>query len=84
MRIALLCLLLAGCATTQAPPIISPAPAAQVVVKTVCLPLKAYAPDQELALGRALAALTADNPLVQAMADYGAMRAADRAACADR
>jgi hypothetical protein len=58
--------MLAGCATTPA-------------VRSQCLPLKTYTPAQEKALADALAALPADSPLAGAMADYGALRAADRA-----
>lgn len=78
MRAAVLCLPLAGCATA-APPVISAAPAAQVVVRAVCPPLRSYSPAQEKALGAAVAALPADSPLVAAIADYGSLRAAVRA-----
>lgn len=65
-------LFLAGCATT--PP---PTP----VTVTACLPMAVYSPAQEKAAGDALAALPPANPLATFMADYGALRAADRAAC---
>lgn len=80
MRAVLLCLLLAGCASA---PVISARPAPEVVVKTVCPPIRSYSPDQQKALGAAVAALPADSPLVGAMADYGAIRAAVRACAAN-
>lgn len=67
---SLFAIFLTGCATT--PPPTPPA-------TTVCLPLKAYSATQELALSVEVAALAPSSALVQAMADYGAMRAADRA-----
>lgn len=54
-----------------------PLPLPQTTV--VCPPLKAYGLDQEKALAQALAAVPAGSPLVGAMADYGALRAAVRA-----
>jgi hypothetical protein len=73
MRAAILaCLLLCGCATQQAPKPVA-------VTTTVCVPLKTWTPAQEAAMADALQALEPANPLVGAMTDYGAMRAADRA-----
>lgn len=53
-------------------------------VQTICLPLKPYTAAEQLALAGALASLPETSPLVGAMADYGAMRAADRACLASR
>ena len=53
------------------------APAVTVTVS--CPPLKTYALADERALGAAVAALPPGSPLIGAMADYGALRAADRA-----
>jgi uncharacterized lipoprotein YmbA len=66
-----LALILAGCAT----------PGAVVVT---CLPLRAYTPAEQDALADALAAVPSNSPLVGAMADYLAMRDADRACLAGR
>lgn len=73
-RAALICVLLAGCASEPAVP-----PVPKPVAAVTCLPLATYSPAQETALGGALAALDPANPIVSAMGDYGAMRAADRA-----
>lgn len=59
-------LLFGGCATHPA-------------AVPACPPVKAYSAAQEKALGAAVAALPPDSPLVGAMADYGAERAALRA-----
>lgn len=67
-----------SCASIE-PPATSGGSAAQVVVKIVCPPIPTYTPTQERALGAAVAALPATSPLVGAMADYGAVRAAVRA-----
>lgn len=80
--IGILCLtaiteILTGCAATM--PVIAESPASQVVVKTVCPPIPTYTRAQEQALGAAVAALPVTSPLVSAMADYGAVRAAIRA-----
>lgn len=64
--------MVAGCAIQN-----TPKPVA--VTTTICIPLVAYTPAQEAAMADALQVLDPTNPLVQAMADYGAMRAADRA-----
>jgi hypothetical protein len=55
-----------------------------VAVKTVCVPLKAYTAEFETALASQLDAIGLEDgdPLIIAMADYGAMRAADRACLA--
>lgn len=66
-------LTLTACATT-APPVIA--------VKRVCLPQIAYSPAQEKAAAAALAALPPDSPLVALVADYGAVRAANRSCIA--
>jgi hypothetical protein len=63
-------LVLTACATK---------PVSAPVVAASCPALKSYTPAQEAALGSALALLPPDNPLVGAMTDYGALRAADRA-----
>jgi hypothetical protein len=65
--------LLCACQTTTA-------------VKTVCPPLKAYTAEFETALASQLDAigLSDGDPLIIAMADYGAMRAADRACLSAR
>lgn len=47
-----------------------------------CLPLKAYSPADQLAIGAALSAVPDDAPLAQAMIDYEHMRDADRACLA--
>lgn len=61
------CIALCGaCATTPA-------------VRQQCLPMKTYTLAQEQALAGALRALPGDSPLVRAMADYGQLRAANRA-----
>lgn len=79
MRAALLaCLFLTGCATA-APAVISSQPATVTVVKVSCPPLKDYSAAQEKALGAAVAELMAGSPLIQAMTDYAALRAAIRA-----
>lgn len=68
--------MLIGCATrpAQLPP---PAP----VSAPVCLPLKAYTPDQQKALAAQLKTIPADSPLAQAIVDYERMRDSDRAVC---
>jgi len=71
IRTVLICILLAGCATT--------APLPQAPAKPACLPLTFYTPAEETALGAALGELTDGNPLISGWADYGKMRAADRA-----
>lgn len=63
--LALFCL--SGCATAPSP------------VKTLCLPLKPYTATEQQAMADALDALPPGSPLSAAMADYAAMRAADRA-----
>ena len=63
-------LLLSGCATTN-PPV--------VAVKTMCLPLKAYTPEEQKAAAQALAALPPDSPILGMIEDYKAMRDSDRA-----
>ena len=68
MRALILCLLLAGCASA---PVIQPV--------TICLPMRDYSTDDQKALGAAVAQLEATNPIVSALLDYEAMRAADRA-----
>ena len=65
---------LSACASMTAPP--------TVAVQTVCLPQKSYTPAQELAMASAVAALPADSLIVTMIADYGAMRAANRACVA--
>lgn len=55
-----------GCATAPA-------------IHQQCLPMKTYTAAEEHALAGAVRALQADSPLVGAMADYGALRAANRA-----
>lgn len=75
--IILAALLLSGCATAGSAP---PVTAQQAtVVKTICLPLKAYAEPQEKAVAAELQKLPADDPLAGFVTDYGQMRAADRA-----
>ena len=64
---------LAGCATMPPTP---------TVATRVCIPVVEYTPAQEQALAIALEDLAGGSPLVTAMTDYGAMRAAARAACA--
>jgi len=64
----LLFVLSAGCATVP-------------TVKTVCPPLTPYTAAQEQQLAVEIAALPPGSVLVQAMGDYGAMRAAVRKAC---
>lgn len=59
-------LLLSACSTVPA-------------VHTQCVPVKAYSADQEKALAAAVVALPPGSALIEAMADYGAMRAAARA-----
>jgi len=72
-----------GCAQTMtSPPVISARAAPEVVVKVVCPPLKTYSAEQQKALGAAVAALPADSPLVSAIVDYAALRAAVRACAA--
>lgn len=61
------------CASDSQPPMPQP------VAKVTCLPLKVWTPDEEAAMGAALAGLPTDSPLVQGFEDYGAMRASDRA-----
>ena len=63
-----------GCAMTGPA---KPLPAAAVTVS--CPPLKSYSAADQKALAAALTALAPDSPLVGAMADYGALRAAVRA-----
>ena len=67
--------LLSGCAT---------APPASPVTVVTCLPLKSYTAIEEQALATALEALQAGDPFIQAMTDYGQMRAADRACIASQ
>lgn len=51
-------------------------------IRSQCLPMKDYSAAQQQALAAALAAVAPDSPLVGAMADYGALRAANRACAA--
>jgi hypothetical protein len=48
-------------------------------VRQQCLPMKTYTAAQEAAMSRALLRLAPDDPLVGAIADYGQLRAANRA-----
>jgi hypothetical protein len=69
--IAILALLvLSGCAAIN-PPV--------VAVKTMCLPLKAYTPEEQKAAAQAISALPPDSPIVGMVEDYKAMRDSDRA-----
>jgi hypothetical protein len=61
--------MLGGCVTVQVTP------------QPVCLPQVAYTPTQEKAMGDALAALEASNPLVPFVTDAIAMRRANQAVC---
>jgi hypothetical protein len=74
MRLAavLVAAALAGCVSTPKPQ----------AVRTQCLPLKAYTPEFQAELAAALAPLPEGSALARAMADFGAMRAADRACLA--
>jgi hypothetical protein len=72
MRAILACLMLAACGTTQSAP-------AAPMFSVACPPLTTYTPAQEADLAAALIMLDQANPLVQAMTDYGKLRAADRA-----
>ena len=74
MKRLLLLLFLAGCAGATAPP--------KLDVVQACLPMMAYAADQEKSLGAAVSLLAPDSALLGAMEDYGAMRAANRACMA--
>lgn len=65
--------LLTACATK------APAPP---VVTVECLPLTNYTAAQQKALAAALDPLPGDSPIIAAMADLGALRAADRACMA--
>jgi hypothetical protein len=60
-----------GCAHVGPPPKAPP-----VSLTAICLPVKAWTPDQERQMAAAVAAQPADSILVQAMADYGQMRKA--------
>ena len=51
-------------------------------VTVTCLPMRDYTADQEKALAEAVASLPPASPLVGFVADYGAIRAADRACLA--
>ena len=70
-----LCGLLAACETH--------APSVPTVTVT-CLPMANYTADFETQLAAATAALGPTNPIVSVLADYGAMRAADRACIASQ
>jgi len=50
-----------------------------LAVTSLCIPMKDYSPQEQQKLADAVEALPASSPLVQAMADYGQMRAANRA-----
>lgn len=63
--------MLYACATEATPP-----PQVQTVR---CLPMATYTQTYETALAAATASLPSLSPLVQAMIDYAALRAADRA-----
>lgn len=54
--------------------------AAVPATSVTCLPMRAYTPAQEAAIGDALAQLAPGNPLLGAMDDYAKLRAAN-AAC---
>lgn len=60
---------LSGCVTVK------------VASQPICLPQVAYSPAQEKAMGDALAALSASNPLVGFVTDAIAMRRANSAVC---
>jgi len=69
VRIILACLLVSACASLGA-------------TKTVCIPMRAYTPAQQTALALQLAAIPDGSAIALAMADYEAMRVADRACAA--
>lgn len=66
-----------ACATVPAA-----APTPIVTVKTVCLPLKAYSLTEQQAIAAELSALPPGSHLAGFVADYAAMRDADRACAA--
>jgi hypothetical protein len=72
-----LLVLVAGCAQTMSTAPARPLP--PPVITTACPPLKSYTPDEQLQMAAALQALPQDNPLVQAMEDYGQLRKTVRA-----
>lgn len=74
MRLALLSLLLlVGCATN---------PAAPPLIHVQCLPLKAYTQAEQAAVADDLEKLAPGSRLASFLADYAAMRDADRACMA--
>ena len=77
IRILLMSLILCGCATSYERA--SSAPSQQPIIKVQCPPIKTYSPDFEKSLSAAVADLSANNPIITAMADYGALRSAIRA-----
>jgi len=74
MVLLMLAWLLYGCATAAPPPV--------VTVKVMCPPIVSYTPAHQKALAAALRALSQDNPLSGAMADYHKLRDALRACSA--
>jgi hypothetical protein len=67
MRWLILAVVLSSCATQPKP---SP-----------CLPMRAYTIAEQNALALAIGSIPGDNPVVGALTDYAALRAANREAC---
>ena len=66
-------LLLVSCASSSPPP---------TIMKTLCLPMKSYSPQEQQEAAEAMMHLSASAAILQQMmVDYGKLRDANRATC---
>ena len=73
---AALALLLSACATQP-----KPSPVVQAPAHPLCLPMASYSREEQAKAADELSALPQGAELGRFMVDYGALRAANRAAC---
>jgi hypothetical protein len=80
MRAAFALILLGACTSCASVPVPTvPTAAATPTVTVQCLPLKSYTLAEEQSVAAELQTLPQGDPIAGFIADYGAMRSADRA-----